>query len=248
MNQAPIFSTLIFEVRYVHGHLYLDRCGRIIREIEKSHYPWYMESTNPQISRLVNHELEGTMNYNADTFNINFQNVHSRTLEDLVAEAVKLWTLVKHTLELEKFTRMGCRMTFLKSFKTVDVANNRLLKIPFLQVNLTEDILKKDYQAKNSKSRIFLAKDEMEYAIELQTITRHEVIRLQPQVDPRFLSSNQREIRNQQLARISKAKRDPDYAIQMDVDCYSTNADRPADQFISDCHKNVTADFLPHIS
>ena len=38
--KRPFLDSLSFEVRYAHGHLYLDRCGQTMVDIEKRYEGW----------------------------------------------------------------------------------------------------------------------------------------------------------------------------------------------------------------
>ncbi len=112
----------VFELRYQFGHLYWDRCGKVINELIGSNQEWDYENIQGGVCQLVSRDKNLRFNFSAANFDLSqTQSAEVPTLDNAVefgAIAESFSQAVTSILQLSEFTRAGFRAWYL--FPTAD--------------------------------------------------------------------------------------------------------------------------------
>ena len=97
-GKTAIYHKLVFEVRYDHGFVYLDRCGTTADRIMSTYPEWILrgESVNPQNAPLVNLETGTRFNFGPHKYDFSLdQPINSEALLTSVLsqkQVKQIWT------------------------------------------------------------------------------------------------------------------------------------------------------------
>ena len=246
-NVEPVRDNLAFEIRYGAGHLYFDRCGQCLLDIERKCSGWSMVSVDIQTGRVQNPSKAMYANFNHNQFDFTAAKTHTRSIEEIAQEASNLWTIVQANLALDEFMRMGFRLFYLLPVSSTDEAEVRLRRSE-INVQLQQTLLDKGYSIKTRHIIVVLLKDSTEYRLELAGVTRHEGLEPSDLLrgDPRALSKRQRELRVAQLKQMAEYSANPMFAVSLNIDCVRFDVEHPSvEEFILEQAQIVKETFLP---
>ena len=216
----PILDTFIFEIRYGFGQLYFDRCGQTLFDIERECEGWITIAADPQTGTLERPDKNYRVAFNNHKFDFTAESAHKEEFPEIAKEASTIWKIIQANLGLDEFIRVGCRFQFLKAMNSIEQAEKALRKSQ-LNINLPENVNDSGYNVKSRKIVTILIKDEAEFRIQLEGITRMQSV--DPSrvlvADPRMLSKKQNKARIERLRQLSEYTTDPMYAVKLDVDC-----------------------------
>jgi hypothetical protein len=135
-GKLPVVNKLAYELRYHHGHTYLDRCGRILTLIERDMPQWLAEAgqVNPQGASLVNVETGAVFRFSSFSLSLTWEQARDddELMEDdlkaFFANAEMLSALVVDELgvQTEQLARIGFRVWHLFAARTHDEAEQWL--------------------------------------------------------------------------------------------------------------------------
>ena len=234
-----------FEIRYDFGYVFLDRCGQILVDIERTCEGWAAVDAKPTGGKLE--WLDRSFNVNFDALHYNFVagEAYKPQIDDIADEASKIWKIVSANLGLTNFIRIGCRFFYFLPTNSIE-ESEKLIVNSSLNIKFPESISTK-YKTKARQVVVVLEENDMEYRIELSGIRR--VSKIDPSrliQDPRLLSSSQKKARMDLLKKISEYEADPMYAAQLDVDCFMFEPKNfSVKEYILDQNQIVTRDFFP---
>ena len=109
----------IFQLTFQYGHLYLDRCGRILREILKDHPEWVVaDAPNPQKSSLISSDNGCAFNFGISSIDLSLR--RDAESDPITDDALKLFfrqiedmsAIVTDRLEITELSRVGFRLVF----------------------------------------------------------------------------------------------------------------------------------------
>lgn len=243
------FDRLIFEVRYAFGHLYFDRCGQTLLDIEKDCEGWYVFPATPQQAVLEKPDISATAQFNSDSFSLTVEKANKTPFENIVKDILALWSIIKGNLALEDFSRIGCRFHFLLPTTSIEDSERLLKKSEF---NL---IIPKSFQNENlglytrDMVGVFL-KEDTNYRVQLNGITRTEGMNPNSilRANPKSLSKKQREYRLAKLKSMKEYSANPMFAVHFDVDCYKeqeATQDVSVETFLNNQFEYVNRVFVP---
>jgi hypothetical protein len=248
MSKFPIlFDSLFFEVRYASGHLYLDRCGLCLLDIERQCEGWLASTASPQGSKMERPDKLLSLTYSSQVFNVALQKAYKQDVNEAAKEADLLWRIIQANLGLEEYLRIGCRFQYLLPSQSIKDAERLAAKSDF-NVLVPANILQSGFTLQARQSVAVLKHDSTEYRVQLGTVTRQEGIDPSSllQGDPRFLSQKQDKFRLDQLKVIQEYSANPLYGVVLDVDCSAAKPQSVlAKEFILDQHQVVTTTFFP---
>jgi hypothetical protein len=247
MNNFPvILDRFIFEVRYGAGYRYFDRCGQSLIDITQQSEGWLPLTVNPQTGTLENPEKRFTMSFNDSFFNFTADKPYHFTIDEIAEEVALLWKIVQVNLGLEEYLRLATRLYYFLPCLSIEDAEKRLSKSA-LGVSIPTKF-GEIFNIKHRHSTVIFEKDNIEFRVVLNTITRHEG--LQPTeilaMDPRFLSKDQRKYRLAKQKQLMEYSSNPMYAVGLDVDCVIAQPETiNARDFIIERQQNIKDYFLP---
>jgi hypothetical protein len=212
-----ILDNLIIEIRYSFGHLYWDRCGQTISDIETQCDGWFAVRDEKNIGRLENPERKMILTFNDMSLNFSIKKP-KKSDEDLFAEEVqKIWKIIRANFGLEEFDRLGCRLHFLRPTKSTDESEN-LMKKSDLNITVPSYL---DYNLILRHLIGIFKKDDFEYRVELRGVTRSEGIDPTNLFHgrPEAMSKNQKKYRMLKIKQLAEYSANPMYAVMLDIDC-----------------------------
>ena len=246
-NIPHILDYATFEIRYGSGHLYFDRCGQILLDIDRKCPGWIVAAVTTQVGRLENPSKSLVANFNNQIFNFTAQKASKLEMRDISKEISNLWNIIQANLGLDEFLRMGFRLNYLLPTESDEEADRRLKKSE-INLNVPLSILNEGYAIKNRQIIVVLVKDSTEYRVEMAAVTRHEGLVPSELVrtDPRLLSTKQREIRIAKLKQMAEYSANPMFAVGLNIDCVRFNPETlSVEEFILKQAQVVEHTFLP---
>ncbi len=115
--RTEVVHRYVFELRYLFGHLYWDRCGRIINEIVSSEENWDFENIEGGVCQLV--AREKNLHFTFSASKLDLSQTQSSEVENLEAAdrfgatADSFSTKVAEILQVSEFPRIGFRAWYL---------------------------------------------------------------------------------------------------------------------------------------
>ena len=115
-GKSSNLQKIVFEIRYLQGFVYLDKCGRTINEILEAYPEWVVKNIpDAQATGLTS--LVNGCQFNFSSLKMDFSmeqgiggtEVRSDELEHFIKQIEFVSTLVMESLDLKKFTRVGVR-------------------------------------------------------------------------------------------------------------------------------------------
>lgn len=243
--KKPILESLSFEIRYAYGHLYLDRCGQTLVDIEKMYEGWTAGPVDPNSGTIEKFDDNFRVQFNTSRYNFFASKAHKHPIEYIAETASNIWKVIQANLDLNEFSRVGCRLQYQLASQSID-DSNRLIKKSSFKLKVPSQITNKGFSLKTNKVDTVLVKDDIEYHIKLEPIIRSESV--DPSslitIDPRSLPKHQQKVRLDKLKSLSDYSANPMYAVHLDIDCAQYQPESfSAEEYISDKHKLVNDDF-----
>ncbi len=238
-------QTFIFEIRYAFGHLYVDRCGQTLLDIEKMDNGWIAGTPDINSGVLEKPEKSLKISFTSNRSNFTTSKAFQNDIFSYIEEIKELWKIVKANLGLEEFTRIGYRLEYLLPVTSLDEAEAKL-KNSKLNVLVPKPITS-NYKVEKRNIIIYLSRKEIEYRIQLQCITQAEAIDPSNLIkgNPRAMHKRQQKIRIAQLKQLEDYSANPMYAVMLDVDCVEYQPKTVnIEKYISEQTKIVENDFL----
>jgi len=211
---------VVFEARYPYGHLFYDRCGQTLLDIENNFYDWVAAVDDNNTGVLQNPNADARIIISNNTFNFMVKRPNPDNLEPLFYECQEIFKIVENNFGLDVYTRMGLRPNWLKPTESAEEADARVLGSS-LTVSVPEEITTNGFVMQKQNVLIALQKDGFEYRVEMGGIIRAEGIDPASLIrqDPKSMSENQRNARLAAMKRAAEYRANPKYGIQLDVDC-----------------------------
>ncbi len=245
----PLLDYVAFEIRYDSGHLYFDRCGQCLLDIERECPGWTVIAIDVQTGRLENPSKSLHANFNNQRFDFTAEKASRLDMREIVKEICGLWNIIQANLGLDEFVRIGLRLNYLLATESTDEAERRLNRSK-INLMIPNSLLDDGYGIKNRQLIVVLDKNDTEYRVELAAVTRYEGLAPSDLVrtDPRLLSKKQKEIRIAKLKQMAEYSANPMFAVNLNVDCASLNPETlSVEEFILKQTQVVDRTFLPFL-
>lgn len=240
-------NNIAFGINFELGHLYYDRCGQCLKDIEESCQGWYVNNVDPKATRVENPENNLSVEFTNTRYSFTADKAFRRDIGLITKEANSIWKIIKANLGLTDFTRIGYRPSFLLPTRSAEESEKRINSAD-LKVTLSEFMKNAGYRLRSQHIIINFIKEPMEYRIELASLIRHEAINPNAILkgDARYLSQRQRAFLIAQQKQIAEYSHNPMFAISFDIDCFEMNPKSVnVEEFISNQCEVVSRDFLP---
>lgn len=244
---GPQLQQLNIEVKYESGYLYLDRCGRILLDLERERDGWYPNKADPQQGRIINPEYNYSVSFNTFSYGFAAEKAFEVKFDQTAEEAEAIWKLIRANLDLQSFLRIGCRFIYYLPTKSRE-ESERLIKRAHLNVEVPDSITEAGYKITTRQVVTVMEKKEYQYRVELNGITQTaaisppDILRL----DPKSLSERQKQKRTAILKNIRQYSGNPMYAVKLDVDCFQYHPEKISlKHFLNEQNEIVEKDFYP---
>ena len=248
MNNFKIFLDLLtVEIKYSYGHLYWDRCGQTVLDIETQCDGWFSARDEKNVGRLENPEKSMNLVFNDSSFNFSTKKPDELDNDLIVEEVQKLWKIIRANFGLEEYNRMGYRLHFLKPTSSVD-ESEILIKNSELNVSIPDQLKDPHYNLKVRQVITIFDKEDIEYRVELKGITRSQSIDPSGLYTgrPETLSKDQKKYRLLKMKQLKEYSANPMYAVMLDIDCANYNPEQVSvGEYIKKQTDIVRNDFLP---
>jgi len=232
-GKEGLYHKLVFEVRYQHGMVYLDRCGTTANRIMRTYPEWVLQdgSANPQNAPLIHTSTGIQFNFGALKYDFSMdqptnQAVLQSDIDTFVDQVAALSAIVHEELELSSFIREGFRVWYIFDMASEDEANQWIRNLrPFNIESSLADAFGGTLEAVGYTSIINTS--ERKYRISVNTVERLERLDVgNLSILPRSLPRKQREALLEQMRAKKRLRLNPHYAAAIDVDAY---IDEPID-------------------
>jgi hypothetical protein len=143
----PIIHRLVYELRYPHGFIYLDKCGKTLNELlslnDKSETEWSITKAAPDAASVNNNKKNMAFNFNANK--IDMSQIMTKTLpvldiKDFAITVDKLSTIVFKNLNITEFSRIGFRVWNMIPCCSEEEAKEKIKGLKFLKIELASEI------------------------------------------------------------------------------------------------------------
>jgi hypothetical protein len=248
-NMRPLLDNLAFEIRYDLGHLYFDRCGQCLLDIERECSGWTPITVDVQTGRLENPSRSLYASFNSQRFNFTAEKASKLAMTEIVKEISCLWNIIQANLGLDEFVRIGFRPRNLLATESIDEADMRLQRCK-INLVIPNSLLDNGYIVKHQQLIAVLDKDDTEYRVELAAVTRYEGLAPPDLVrtDPKVLSKKQKEFRIAKLKQMAEYSANPMFAVNLNVDRARFNPETlSVEEFILKQTEVVEKNFLPFL-
>jgi len=247
MEFKPNLDNIILEIRYEGGHLYFDRCGQCLLDIENECPGWLTRSADVNTGTIERIEKQYRVGFNHMKFDFTARQAFKTDLDEIAAEMSKVWRIVQANLSVDVFVRIGYRALYLLAAESVEKAESQL-RNSTLNVSIPESLESPKYDIRTRQTTTAFVKDGIEYRVQLGSITRYESVDPSNILsgDPRALSQRQKEYRLTQLKQMAEYSGNPMYAIALDIDCAEFNPSKiSVVDYVMDRNDVISEDFLP---
>ena len=247
VNFKVLLDLFTFEIRFSYGHLFWDRCGQTVLDIETQCDGWFNVQDPKYTGRLENPEKEMDLMFSNRNFSLSVKKFEKLETDLIIEEVQKIWKIIRANFGLEEYDRIGCRFHYLKPTESLD-ESEILIKRSDFNVRIPDPLKNKNYNSKIRQIITIFEKEDMEYRVELKGITRSYA--LDPsglyKDRPHTLSKHQKEYRIQKMKQIKEYSANPMYAVMLDVDCAKYNPEQLSiEKYLKKQIDVVRKDFFP---
>ena len=243
----PRLDKIDFGIKYECGHLYFDRCGQTIVDIQNIFPNFLFTEANAQGSTMTSVGENITISFSYDRFIFSIEALKEDTIINAINYCQTIWKIVQGNLNLDLFNRIGCRMFYIVPADSREDAE-KLIGRSGLNISYPDSLISKNYEPKVRHIVSILQKGDIEYRLELKGIAR--ILGRPPShleiTDPKALSRNQRNAQIELLKARTQYSREPMYAVQFDIDSYCYEPENiQLENFIKQQISITKSDFLP---
>jgi hypothetical protein len=216
------------QIAYTSGHLYFDRCGQCLNDIERP-------------------DKSFSLSFNNNQFTFSIQKAFKVDIKDIAKEVAKLWKIIQANLGLDEYLKVGCRINYLLATKSLEESEKKLQKAE-LNIDIPKRLMNSGFNIKSRRMIVVLTKDDIEYRIQLHGVTRYEAINPDTimKTEPRLLSKKQDQFRIARMNQLAEYNASPMYAMNLDVDCIQVKPiNLSVEEYILGRWQIVETEFLP---
>lgn len=242
-----LLDLFTFNVRFSYGHLYWDRCGQTILDIETQCDGWFNSRDPKHTGRLENPEKGMDVVFGNSHYTFSTRKFDILKEKLIIEEIQKIWKIIRANFGLEEYDRFGCRFHYLKPTESID-DSEILIKESDINVKIPDQLKDPNYNLKIRQITTIFEKDDVEYRVELKGVTRSQAVDPTSLYKdrPDTLSKYQKKYRLQKMKQLKEYSANPMYAVMLDVDCLNFNPEQLSiEKYIKKQIGLVKNDFLP---
>jgi hypothetical protein len=247
MNFQPVLDNLHFQIAYASGHLYFDRCGQCINDIECSCEGWLNTAVDTQSGSMERPDKSFVLIFNNHQFTFSVQKAFKVDIKDIAKEVAMLWKIIQANLGLDEYIKVGCRINYLLPTQSLEESEKKLQKAE-LNIDVPKRLTDSGFNIRNRNMLVVLNKSDIDYRIQLRGITRYEAMNPDAimKTEPRLLSKKQDLFRIARIKQLADYSASPMYAVNLDVDCVFIKPNNiSVEEYILGQYKIAETEFLP---
>lgn len=165
-----LLSKVVCEARYPNGHIYWDRTGHTINQIEKELTEWKWEKLENGQMLLRNNKRKMKTLYGWNRFWMHQK--HSENLNQLKINCDKLYKIITENLEIKKLKRIGNRYWFVLPTKSIDEADTLIAKGKIFNQEISKLNIFKSKVIARDYTIILQDEDDFRYRIAVSAVER----------------------------------------------------------------------------
>lgn len=228
-----VLEQIVLEIRYNDGQLYLDRCGRLLREILKLSPEWIAEEqATPQKASLLSSRNGCLLNFGMNRMSLSLfrspehSGLEEKDVEGFFEQADANVELILDRLEVKDIDRVGCRIINSFPMNTSEeseewIASKNLCQIPQSVSDLFEG------RVTAQSFVIVIEASDMSFRLSVSGIERLVPVntgKRKSSIRVRELSKGQKQELARQVKHAKLDRQNSPYAVLIDVDAF---ADHP---------------------
>lgn len=246
---TEVVHQYVFELRYGFGHLYWDRCGKVINEIISDNQEWDFDSIRNGVCHLTDREKNLHFNYSAGKLDLTqTQSIKVGTLlpiGEFASCADSFSSVVVNALELTDFTRIGFRAWYLYPAGDREESQElvRRSKLARLHPGLQEAL------GNVTETSYRLVVERPDHMVRIAVAPFEQAMDLPPGVIQTARERAKDHSRDQKRVLLDKIKAErviksyPQFGVLVDLDAYIEDPPYPDDLSVSDFIATAAEDF-----
>ena len=231
LGRDAVYHKAVFEVRYEHGMVYLDRCGTTANRIMATYPEWLVRDdvVSPQGAPLINVVTGAQFSFGTQKYDFSLNQPVGKgaalTKADLAtfsSQVDGVARIVHEELGLHRFLRLGFRIWFMFATDSEHESNKWIRDLGVCSV--TPEVSRAFGGELESEGYVLVVNgDDRRFRIAINAVERLEVLDLGVEALtalPRRLPKKQREALLEQLKAKQRVLSNPETAVMIDVDAY----------------------------
>lgn len=220
-NTTPFLENLTCEVVYAGGYRYLDRCGQTMLDLEALDDGWIPGEVTPASGRM--HQLTHDRVLDFNTRSMSLAQEESDDEKGFLTTAARAFGVIRANLGLEVFVRLGIRYQYLLAAESSEEAEKGLARLKLVSPS---DALTGLFGNQIDNRAFTFGREATGQSEGLRmevSVVRREKGRVPPSLlktHPRKLPKNQREALLARLQEFEQFRKDPRFAIAVDLDVH----------------------------
>lgn len=230
-GKNALYHKLVYEVRYEHGLIYLDRCGITTDRILQSNPDWVVQENaiSPQGAALVNAVSGTQFNFGTRKYDFSLNQPVGKesalTKDDIelfISDVDSVCTIVHRELELKTFVREGFRVWYLFATESDEDSQKWISGLQAFRVadSVTRAF---DGQLESESHVAVITTRDRKFRIAVNAVERLETLDLGTEALktlPRSLPKGQRQALFKQAQVRRRVLSNPELAVMIDVDAF----------------------------
>lgn len=246
--RTEVVHRYVLELRYLLGHLYWDRCGRIVNEIISSEGNWDFENIEGGTCHLV--AREKNLHFSFSALKLDLSQTQSSEVDKIepvdhfgsVADSFS--AKVTETLQLSEFSRIGFRTWYLYPTADRDESYRRVRSLKLLspEINCLE-------LGNVSEAACRLVIELPTHMVRVAVTTFEQVVNLPvgivqvARAKAREHSRNQKQVLLDRLKAERIVKSYPQFGVLVDLDAFMDEPPYPNNLSVSEFITSAVASF-----
>ncbi|NQT06929.1 MAG: hypothetical protein HQ575_05245 [Candidatus Omnitrophica bacterium] len=220
-----LLSKAVLEIHYNSGYLYWDKSGETILNIQKENPDWKWHSLGDKGMQMINEKRKIIAIYHWNRVWIRQINVEN--LNQFKINSDKITKILFNNFKIQELERIGNRYWFLLPCASVEIAEKIIDKGGILQIE-PEKVSAFGKKIVNKDFTLVLEQDDITYRIAIGSASRPKVVEIGK--DKAFRKFN------------------PEHAILVDIDVFTTKVYKISDfvssDFIQRSYKKIESNLL----
>lgn len=234
LGKPALYHKFIYEVRYEHGLVYLDRCGTTANRIIESDPEWVVreDAVSPQGAPLVHAGSGIQFNFGTQKYDFSLnQPIGKETtltradIDLFITKVHAVSAIVHHELELKAFLREGFRVWYLFATESDEDSEKWIASLGAFQVSPSVTAAFAGHLSSETHVVVITARDR-KFRAAVTAVERLEILDLGTdalKTLPRSLPKGQREALLTHLRAKLRVVSNPQFAVMVDVDAFVEN-------------------------
>ena len=249
-GKEPILQKIVFELRYRHGFMYLDRCGRMINTIIREYPEWTIDPSNPNPQGATLVSLANSCVLSVGTRKLDLaiemplggEPLREDDVTDVADQVDTTTAVVVDLLDLTDFSRIGCRLWYLFPCQNQQEAESWLASLGCYSVS---DGLKAAFGGATEAIGIsvVISGEDRKYRIAFNGVQRAATVDVGKEVlnvRAKDLPVDQRKMLLEQEKAKSRLRQAPDFPAMIDIYAFVEDPESPDPRaFVITTHKTA---------